>query len=649
MASGRIKGITIEINGDSTKLQQALSGIDKSLSQTQAKLKDVDKLLKLDPKNTELLAQKQKALKDAVDLTKVRLDALKEAQEGVAKGSNEWDALQREIVATEQDLKALEKQYKDFGSVAAQQIASVGKDMQDFGGKVTEVGKKLTPLSAGGAAVVTSLTGLAYSSVTAADDLNTLSKQTGVSTEYLQKMKYASGLIDVSMSDLTGAMAKMKKQMTGDAKAFKDLGIEVTNADGSMRSVEDIFNDTVVTLSHIENEVERDQAAMTIFGKSADSLAGIIDDGGEALKAYGQEAEDLGLIMSGDTLNSLNEINDAVDKSKAQVGAAAAELGATVAEGLLPLVEPLTQGIQRITELLQSLTPEQTQIIMGVAAAIAVLAPLVMAIGGVISAVGTILTLAPAVTAAIGAILSPVGLVVIAVAALAIAVVTHWDEIKAKTSEMVATVKEKWEEFKKKAKETWDGVKTTVTNAVSNVKQKVDDMKTKITSTATSIKSTVDEKFNAIKEAILSPIESAKEKVKSAIDTISGYFSGAKFEFPHIKLPHFSWDWQDIGGVVKIPKISIDWYAKAMETPYMLTTPTVMQTPYGAIGAGEAGNELMYGKQALMRDISTAVNANNTALIDGMYVAMTAALKQANLTVQIGRREFGRVVRETTT
>lgn len=640
--AGRIKGITIEINGDSTKLQKALSGIDKSLSETQAKLKDVDKLLKFDPKNTELLTQKQKALKDAVDLTKVRVQALKEAQEGVAKGSKEWEDLQREIIATEQSLKTLEKEYQSFGSVAAQQVKSVGQDMQKFGSAVTETGKKMTPLSGTAAAFGASLVKLGYDAVTSADDLNTMAKQTGLSTDSLQKMKYAADLIDVPLNTITGAVTKMKKAMDGGGKAFADLGIEVTNADGSMRSVEDIFNDTIVTLSHISNEVERDQAAYTIFGKSADELAGIIDDGGEALKEYGQQAEDLGLILSGDTLNSLNEINDAVDQSKAQVGAAASELGATVAQVLLPLVGPLTEGIQKITQLLQGITPEQAQIILGITAAVAIIAPLIMAIGGVISAIGTILTLAPAVVAVMGAVLSPVGLVAIAVAALAIAVVTHWDQIKEATANMVAQVSQKWADFKAKVQETWNNVKSSISTAVSNVKSKISQMKSDISSTVSSIESTVKTKFEAAKDAIVKPIESAKEKIKSAIDAIKGFFAGAKFEFPHIKLPHFSWSWQDIGGVVKIPKISIDWYRKAYGTPYMFTSPTVMQTAAGLKGFGDGGGaEIVYGRDQLMRDIAAAGLTKQD-----VYQAVKAAIIGTNTPIVLNNREVGRVLRE---
>lgn len=628
MAGSRIKGITIEINGDSTKLQKALSGIDKSLQQTQAKLKDVDKLLKFDPKNTELLTQKQKALQDAVDLTRTRLQALKEAQEGVAKGTDEWDALQREIVATEHDLDSLEKQYKDFGSVGAQQIAAAGKEMQALGNKVSEVGDKLAPLSAAAAGLVASLGGLAYGSVTAADDLNTLAKQTGVSTDFLQRLKYSADLIDVSMEDVTGAITKMKKGMSGSPDAFRKLGIEVTNADGSMRDVEDIFNDVIVTLSQIGNETERDQAAYEIFGKSADSLAGIIDDGGEALKAYGDEAEALGLIMSGDTLASLNEINDTIDQNKAQITLAASELGATVAESLLPVIEKIPPIIQSITEFLQGLTPEQTQLVIGIAAVVAAISPLLGVIGTLLGIISSVMIAMPALSAAFAALTGPVGLVITVVAALAFMIATHWEEIKTVTADMVAAVKQKWDEFKTKISDTWNNIKTTISTTVTNVKNKVDEMKQKISDTATNIKTTVKNKFDEVKKAITEPIENAKKTVSDTIDNIKELFSGAKFEFPKIKLPHFSWSWTDIGGLVKIPNISIDWYKKAYENPYLFNSPTVMQTSAGLKGFGDGnGGEIVYGRDQLMRDISEAASGSvtiNVYAADGMNINQLA-------------------------
>lgn len=107
MAANRIKGITIEIDGNTTKLQDSLKDVDKQLKTTQTNLRDINKLLKLDPKNTELVAQKQKNLKEAIDLTKKRLDALKTAQTE-ALSPEQYDALQREIIETEGNLKSLQ-------------------------------------------------------------------------------------------------------------------------------------------------------------------------------------------------------------------------------------------------------------------------------------------------------------------------------------------------------------------------------------------------------------------------------------------------------------------------------------------------------------------------------------------------------------
>lgn len=114
MAASRIKGITVEIGGDTTKLQTALKGVNSEIKNTQAQLKDVEKLLKLDPSNTDLLAQKQKLLSDAVSETNDKLTTLKTAAEqantALANGDisqEQYDALQREIIETEQIYKSL--------------------------------------------------------------------------------------------------------------------------------------------------------------------------------------------------------------------------------------------------------------------------------------------------------------------------------------------------------------------------------------------------------------------------------------------------------------------------------------------------------------------------------------------------------------
>lgn len=149
----RIKGITIEIGGDTTGLSKALSGVNKEISGTQSALKDVERLLKLDPSNTELLRQKQKLLADAVNETKGKLDTLKEAERQAEEqfkqgkiSEEQYNALKREIIETEQKLKSLEDQ-AGKSNVTLQQISLAGDKFQEVGQKIEGVGKKLLPIS----------------------------------------------------------------------------------------------------------------------------------------------------------------------------------------------------------------------------------------------------------------------------------------------------------------------------------------------------------------------------------------------------------------------------------------------------------------------------------------------------------------------
>lgn len=435
--AGRIKGITIEIGGNTTKLVSSLKDVDKQIKNTQTALKDVNKLLKMDPGNTELLRQKQKLLTDAIGQTKDRLTQLKDAQSQVTQGSAEWDALQREIIETEQNLQGLENELKDFGSVAAQKLKVVGEKFQEVGGKIEQAGQKLSAISGVAAGALGGIAKLGYDAVTAADDLNTLSKQTGVSTDQLQKWSYASDLVDVSVETMTGAMKKMKKNLDSNADAFAELGVRTRDNYGNMRDSVDIFYDTVDALSKIENETERDIAAMDIFGKSADDLAGIIDDGGRALRDYGREAQKNGLIIDSDTLNKLNEANDTIDKLKATMGASFAQAGATVAQTFAPALEKVATVVETVAEKIRSLTPEQTEMIVKILAVVAAIGPLLIVIGKVVSAIGTIMT----VISAIGA---PIAIIIAAIAALVAAFVYFYntnEEFRNKVNEVFEQAK----------------------------------------------------------------------------------------------------------------------------------------------------------------------------------------------------------------
>lgn len=188
---------------------------------------------------------------------------------------------------------------------------------------------------AGTTAVATGLSALTLKSALAADDLNTLAKQSGFSTADIQKWQYASDLIDVSIDDIVKSAAKMKKNMISTSSttvdAWNQLGIKVKGSNGHLRNSTTVFYETLTALSKVQNETERDTLAMTLFGKSADSLAGIVDDGGAALQELAGKAEKAGVILSQDTLDSANALNDKVDTLKATVKGFAGKVGSELA------------------------------------------------------------------------------------------------------------------------------------------------------------------------------------------------------------------------------------------------------------------------------------------------------------------------------
>ena len=555
MAGSRIKGITVEIDGNVTPLQEALKSVDKSLKDTQTSLRDVNKLLKLDPTNTELLRQKHdllgKAVKDTEDKLKKEKEALEQLKKGddTAENRKAQDALQREIIETERDLKKLKDQYLE-STPALQKFAAESKKVAD--------NTKMVSAAAGGLGLA--MIGNAYKSAQAADELNTLSRNLGISVEELQKMQYASDLVDVSVDQMAGSMSKLTKQMGSNAAVFGELGINIYNADGSMRDATEVWYESLEALSQVENETLRDQLAMELFGKSAMDLSGIIDDGGAGLKAYGEEAEAAGLILSQDAVDGANRFNDAVDKLRATAGASFMELGATLAETLAPALEKIVEEVSKVLQWFSNLDGETQTLILTILAVVAAISPLATAFSKITTIVG-------GVSKAFTFFTSPAGMVVLAIGAIVtagIALYKNWDTIKQKAQAM------------------WKSITTT---------------------------------FENIKKGIVEKIEYAKKKVGDAIEAIKGFFN-FNWKLPKLKMPHFSvrgsanpLDWFSQG----VPKISVDWYAKAMKGGMILNSPTIFGMQNGKLlGAGEAGSEVVVGTNSLMSMIRQASGENVT-------------------------------------
>lgn len=330
MAGNRIKGITIEIDGNTTKLNDSLKSVDKQLRTTQNNLRDVNKLLKLDPGNTELLTQKQKDLQTAIQSTQDRLKELKSVQKD-SVSAEEWDALQREIAETEQKLEGLKKEYSDFGSVAGQKIQAAGQSIKEFGGKVENAGKKIMPASA-------AVAGIGVAAIGAAKEVDkgydTIITKTGATGKTLDGLKgqmdgvFAELPTDAETAGIAIGEVNTRFHLTGEtlgevSKDFirfaeinnTDVNSSIDNVDAIMKKFGIDTKDTGSVLGLMTDAGQR-------TGISMDTLEGTLQKNGATLKEMG-----LGL---GESINLLASFEaNGIDSSTAMTALKKAQQNAT--------------------------------------------------------------------------------------------------------------------------------------------------------------------------------------------------------------------------------------------------------------------------------------------------------------------------------
>ena len=262
MAGGRIKGLTVTIDGDTTGLSKALQNVNKEIKDTQSQLKDVDKLLKLDPTNTELLSQKQRLLGDAIGETRTKLDTLKTASEqattALANGDitqAQFDALQREIIETTEELRRLEEQARQSGT-AVQEIAAKGEKLKDMGDKVTGVGEKFLPATV-------AVAGLGTAAVkTAADfdsQMSKVSAISGATGDDLDKLREKAREM--------GAKTKFSASEAG--AAFEYMAMAGWKTEDMLGGIEGIMNLAAASGEDLATTSDIVTDALTAFGLSA--------------------------------------------------------------------------------------------------------------------------------------------------------------------------------------------------------------------------------------------------------------------------------------------------------------------------------------------------------------------------------------------
>jgi phage-related minor tail protein len=316
----RIKGITVEIGGDTTKLSDALKGVNRSIRETQSELRDVNKLLKLDPGNSDLLIQKQKYLTKAIDDTKAKLkqeqEALKQLQEGpqTEKTIKQQEALTREIESTKQSLERLKAEYKEVGSVAGVQLQQTGEKLKGIGDKISSTGSTLTthltvPITALGAASLA-----AFKEVDEGADI--VAQKTGASGKALRDMQKAANdiatTIPTDFATAGSAIGEVNTRfgLTGDklkklSQQFVEFAsLNNTDVSTSIDNVSSVLNAFGMDASQAGDMLDVLNAVGQSTGLSMDALSQDLANNAAQLQAMGlnaaQSAQFLGSVeMSG--------------------------------------------------------------------------------------------------------------------------------------------------------------------------------------------------------------------------------------------------------------------------------------------------------------------------------------------------------------
>lgn len=672
MAGSKIRGITIDIGADTSKFTSALKETNSAITSTSKQLKDVNKLLKLDPTNTNLLTQKQQLLGKQITDTKTKLEQLKDTQSamkdsGIDETSEQYQALQREIIATEESLKDLQKEQKNFGSVAKQELEAVGDKLKDVGSKVSETGSTLTKSLT---TPIVAFAGAATAAFTQYDNgADTIIQKTGATGEALESMegsmKSIASAIPVSFEKVGSAIGEVNTRFGVTGEALEDLstaflefaelnGTDVSNSIDTVQKAMSAYGlsveDTSAFLDTL-NKVGQDT------GISVDTLASSMMSNASSLKEMGYSASDAATllgnleksgvdtstVMTGlkkvvkasmeDGVTAVEEFTKALSSDEEAIdifgSKAGPQLKKAFDDGTLS-IEMFTAGTTSLNDAMGSVsdTYESTldpidkfQTTMN--ACIPVLAeignnimeglqPVLEKLVGVIEKVtewwNNLDESTKSIIVTIGLVVAAIGPVLSLIGSLISGIGTAISVIGALCSPIglvVAAIAAVIAIIVVCIKH-WDDIKNAAINAFDKIVEKV----------------------STLKDKILAPFKAAWEGIKSL-------FSG-EISLPKIKLPHFSisgslnpLNWLQQG----IPSISVQWYKKAMNQPYTFNSPTL-------IGVGEAGSETVVGTEWLKNHTSGNTTNNITiyqqqgedvnALVNRIEERLTKNMRRAN-------------------
>ena len=475
------------------------------------------------------------------------------------------------------------------------------------------------------------------------DIFNAVGQQTGISMDELSNLitNNASSFksLGLGINQSAALVGIFEKSGVDASAALGSLAKAQKNAASDGKTLNDALSEFSGVMNSNASRTEKLQAAYDLFGKSGDKIFEAIESGSVSIDDLGKSVGGWGDSVS----NTFDETLDPLDQAKLVLNNLK-ETGAEIIDSAGPMIievmKNLASAAKALNDHWNSLSDGQKEMVLKIAMVAAAAGPLIAVIGNIITGVGTMMSLMSGISLATA---GPVILAIAAVAAIAVGLYEafkHWDDIKAFVGGVRDAVVGKFQEMGdaiknstivQSAKAVWENVKT-------NTQQKLNEIKSAYISHGGGVKgifaglfaglkatwttgynnlnqitggklgevvNTVRSKFNGLQSAASSLWSGIKSAFKKGISNIENAFKKMVLKFPKIKLPHFS-----ISGAFsldhpKVPSLSVDWYAKAVNQPYLFTSPTIM--PAGAIGAGEASREIMYGKDSLMNDIRSAM------------------------------------------
>ncbi|MBR2555116.1 MAG: phage tail tape measure protein [Aeriscardovia sp.] len=685
----RIAGITIEIDGDTSKLVKSLDqaskkvegvgkkieGIGKTLTThltvpivtaagvAVSKFAEVDKTMTLTNQTMQNSAEEaellNKAMQDAASNSTFGMNDAAQASLNFARAG--LDATEAaNALAPAMNLAAGEG--GDLDIVSAGLVATINGfgDTFDNAEHYADIFANACNNSA------LDVNSLSDAMSTAAPIFNAAGYTVQDASLYMGVMANAGIDASEAANSLKTGMARLISPAKEGSAWMERLGIEVTNADGSMKdsvTVQRELHDAFGTLS----ESEQIAAASAIFGKNQMSKwLALINTAPADVEALNASLEQEG--TTADMANAMmGGFGGSIEKLKSSLDVLMTSLGQLAAQYLTPVIEKVQGAIDKF----MALDDETKEHIIKIAGIVAAVGPVLLIIGKVVSGIGSIISIASGLIAAITAISAPVlGVIAVITAVIAIGVLLYknWDTIKEKATELWQNLKEKFEIIKMVITMTWDAVKEKTSEAFNTIKDKIansqigqaaakvwDAMKKTASDSFNAIKKAYDEhggglkgavsatmeaikqyysagynfidnltggKLSAIKDKVSSTFDSVKEKVRSAIDYIKGLFNFS-WSLPDIRLPHFSVSGQFSLNPPQIPHFSVQWYKKAMDDAYMLNGATIFGQSGGKLlGGGEAGSEMIIGTNKLMSMIAQAKGGtttyNNQFVINGV-------------------------------